>query len=103
MASDHSRKRAHESGGGDENVFQLRKPLAIATKPDGEVWEIYANVEDVMNGGMSLWAVRRGAHPQRLDFVDFVLTPEGREEFKHWAALECLKRDEGESGVRRRL
>lgn len=91
MAQNGERKRrAHES---DESVFELRKPVASATLVDGSVWRVYACVGEVMDGDVSLWAVRQGSDPRKLEFVDFRMTEEGKEQLLVWAIRECAKHE----------
>lgn len=85
-------ERAHDDATKREDgVREIRRPMAIATKANGEVWEVYANIGEVLaDVGVSVWAVRRGAHPKKLNFVDFTLTEEGREAMRMWALKQSL-------------
>lgn len=81
----------NREGKKESGVVELRKPLASATMADGSVWEVYGSAEASLEKDESLWAVRRGAHPQRLQFADFTLTSEGKEALMMWALRECLR------------
>ena len=91
------KRRAHEAKRyeRDDGVLELRRPVARATTVDGKVWEVYAEVEGVMDGDATLWAVCTGAKPKKLEFADFVLTPEGKEALLVWAA-RCAATQAGE-------